>query len=79
MSSVPLRYVPNKLTKKDKKNIKKELKKSRKLYKRGIYYTRKKVKSFKPKVSNHILTAKRIYKVNNIIPNKELSKKQGVL
>ena len=77
MSSVPLRYVPNKLTKKDKKNIKKELKKSRKLYKRGIYYTRKKVKSFKPKVSNHILTAKRIYKVNNIIPNKELSKKTG--
>ena len=27
MSLVPLRYVPNKLTKKDKKNIKKELKK----------------------------------------------------
>ncbi len=31
MSSVPLRYVPNKLTKKDKKNIKKELKKYQKI------------------------------------------------
>ena len=46
---VPIKYVPKKLTKKDKNKIKKELKKSRKSYKQGKYYTRKKVDSFKTK------------------------------
>ena len=43
MPSVPSHYVPKNLSKKDKKIIKKELIKSRKLYKKGKYYTRKKV------------------------------------
>ena len=40
--SVPLRYIPKRLTKKDKKKQAKELRKSREAYKKGKYYTRKK-------------------------------------
>ena len=58
--NVPIRYVPTRLTKKDKRKQSKELKKSRKAYKRGKYYTRKKVKSFKSKVSPHILKARKM-------------------
>ena len=43
MVNVPQRYVPRNLTKKDKKKQKKQLLKSRKNYKKGNYYTRKKV------------------------------------
>ena len=46
--NVPRRYVPKSLTTKDTKIVKTELNKSRKKYKQGIYYTRKKVKSYKP-------------------------------
>lgn len=74
---VPKRYVPSVLTRKDIKIIKRELNKSRNKYKKGIYYTRKKVKSFKHKPSNHVLNAKRIYGVDKIIPNKVLANKTG--
>ena len=59
----PIKYLPNILSKKNKKKITKELKKSKKLYKKGKFYTRKKVKSFKSKKSKHILNAERIYKI----------------
>ena len=77
MSSVPKRYVPKQLSKKDKKKQAKELKRSRKAYKKGKYYTRKKMKSFKSKVSPHIMKAKRIYGVKNISANSNLAKKTG--
>ena len=75
--NVPIKYLPKRLTKKDKKILKKELKKSRKGYKKGKYVTRKKVKSFKSKKSQHILNAERIYKIKNLAVNKELVKKTG--
>ena len=74
---VPKRYVPKYLTNKDVKIVKSELNKSRKKYKKGIYYTRKKVKSFKYKQSDHILNAKKIYCIDKIIPKKLLSIKTG--
>lgn len=77
MVNVPIKYVPKKLSRKDKKKVKKMLKKSRRLYKQGKYFTRKKVKSFKSKVSPHILKARKIYKIDNIKPNKNLAKKSG--
>lgn len=77
MKPVPIRYLPNKLTKKDKIRQSRMLNKSRKMYKKGLYYTRSKVKSFKSKPSNHVKNALRIYKVNNITPNKQLSKATG--
>ena len=75
IKKIPLRYLPKKLTFKDKKKQIKMLKKSRKLYKKGIYYTRKNIKSFKSKKSNHILTAKKIYNINKIGATNDLSKK----
>ena len=74
---VPLRYVPKRLSKKDKIRQRRELNKSRKAYKKGKYYTRKKVPSFKSKTSDHILKARKIYKLDKITPSKELAKKTG--
>ena len=75
MTTVPVKYVPKTLSKKDKEKQRQMLKKSRNLYKKGIYYTRKKINSFKSKVSPHILKARKIYKIENIKPSKELAKK----
>ena len=73
----PLRYLPNKLSKKDKQKQVNRLLKSRKLYKNKIYYTRQRVSSYKNKTSNHIENARKIYKIDKIIPNNELSRKTG--
>jgi hypothetical protein len=69
-----LRYIPKTLTKKDKKKQSKEILKSIKLYKKGKYYTRKKISSFKSKKSKHILKAQKIYNVEKIGATKELAK-----
>ena len=74
---VPIRYIPKRLSKKDKKKQSRQLKKSRKLYKKGIYHTRKKVPSFKSKKSNHIRNAERIYNIDSLKINKELERKTG--
>ena len=74
---VPIKYVPKRLTRKDKKKARRELKKSRKAYKKGKYYTRKKVKSFKSKKSNHIINAMKIYGVKSVSASPKLAKKSG--
>ena len=75
--SYPKRYVPKRLTRKDKRKQKREISKSRKAYKKGKYYTRKKVKSFKSKESAHVTKAKKVYGVKNISANANLAKKTG--
>jgi len=75
--SVTLRYLPKRLSRKDKTAQLKMIQKSRKMYKKGIYYTRKPVKSFKTKTSKHILAARKMYNLENIGPNKELAAKSG--
>jgi len=72
---LPKRYVPKSLTKKDKQKQKQQIKKSKRLYKKGKYHTRKNIQSFTSKPSPHITTAKKIYKIDNIKPSKELAKK----
>jgi len=76
-TTINLRYLPKSLTKKDRKKQSKMLLKSRRLYKKGNYYTRKPVKSFLNKPSKHILKARKMYGVNNIGATDELSKKTG--
>jgi hypothetical protein len=71
------KYLPNKLSRRDTIYEKKQLDKSIKLYKQKKYYTRKNIVSYPHKVSNHILRARRVYKLEHIIPSKELSKKTG--
>ena len=73
----PVRYLPAQLSKKDKIKEARMLMKSKKLYKKGKYYTRQKVKSFKTKPSNHVANARRIYGVENVSPTPELAKKTG--
>lgn len=74
MTSVPLRYVPSTLSQGDKKRQAKYLKLSRRAYKKGRYHTRKKVKSFVSKESPHIVKARKMYKVPNIKPSRQLAK-----
>jgi hypothetical protein len=74
---LPVRYLPKILTKKDRKKQVKMILKSKKLYKKQKYYTRKNVSSYKSKKSNHILNARKIYNIKNISPNKELALKTG--
>ena len=50
---------------------------SRRLYKKNKYYTRKDVPSYKSKTSNHIVDARKIYKISNVGPSKELASKTG--
>jgi len=76
-SKVNLRYLPKRLTKKDKKIQYGMLMKSRKLYKKGRYFTRKPLRSYKNKTSKHILRAKKIYGVANIGATNELAKATG--
>jgi hypothetical protein len=74
---IPIRYLPKKLSKKDKKKQLNMLLKSRKQYKQKKYFTRKKISSFQSKVSPHIIKARKIYKLDKIIPNNQLSKATG--
>ena len=73
----PTRYLPSLLTLKDKAKQTRMLRKSQKMYKQGKYYTRKPVPSFKSKPSKHLANARRIYKVENVLPNEELAKATG--
>ena len=73
----PMRYLPKVLTKKDKKTQINMLIKTKKLYKKNKYYTRKQLPSYKNKKSSHILDASRIYNIKTITPNAELAMKTG--
>ncbi len=74
---VPVRYLPKRLSKKDRHAQLRMLAKSRRMYRRGKYYTRKKVSSFDSKESKHIKAARRLYGVDTIAPSDELSLAAG--
>ena len=74
---IPIRYLPKNLSKKDKQKQIKMLMKSKKFYKKDKYYTRKQVSSYKNKPSKHIINARKLYNVEKITPNKELSLATG--
>ena len=73
----PKKYIPKSITKKDKIKQKKEIEKSKREYKKGKFYTRKKLGSFKTKLSPHVKKAYKIYNLDKIKINKSLSKKTG--
>jgi hypothetical protein len=74
---INLRYLPKRLTRKDRKKQGKQLIKSRRLYKKGIYHTRPKMSSFKSKKSTHIIKAEKMYNVDKIGATNELAKATG--
>ena len=77
MNTFIKRYLPDTLSRRDKAKQRKELTKSRRLYKRGKYYTRKTIRSFTSKPSKHVARAMKLYEVDKISPSRELSRKTG--
>jgi len=73
---IPIRYV-SPLSKQDKIIQKKMILKSRRLYKKGIYSTRKALPSYPHKESKHIVKAKKKFGVTSMVPSVELAKKTG--
>jgi hypothetical protein len=76
-AKIPLKYLPKRLTRKDRTKVAADLAKSRRLYKRGKYYTRRQVASYPHHKSQHIANAERIYGTRNIRPSRELAAKTG--
>ena len=75
---VPIRYVPRTLSRKDRRNQIAMLKRSRRMYKRGKYYGRTtKLKSYPHVASKHVVAARRMYRVDRIVPNAALAKATG--
>ena len=74
---IPLRYLPFGLSNKDSEKQVQMLKKSRTQYKKGKYFTRKQVPSFHSRPSKHVKNAQKIYRLNKIVPSKELAKATG--
>ena len=72
---INIKYLPKNLSLKDKKIQGKMLQKSQKMYKKGIYYTRKNVHSFHSKKSKHVIKASKMYNVQKIGATDELAKK----
>lgn len=77
MVRVPIKYVPERLSRRDKRKQTQMLLRSRALYKQGKYYTRKRVSSYKHKPSKHVVKARKMYGVDNIVPGPELAKATG--
>ena len=73
--NIPKKYVPDVLTNKDSKKQKSYIKKSRKMYKKGKFFNRPKVKSYKTRKSRHVNKAKKVYNVDKVSVNNELAKK----
>ena len=73
--NVPKRYIPRSLSKRDLGKQRAYLRKSRRLYKRGVFWQRPVVKSFKSKPSGHVANAIKKYGVDTVKPNAELARK----
>lgn len=71
------RYLPNRLSSKDRKKQALQLNKSKKMYKKGKYFNRKPLKSFKSTTSSHIINARQMYGVDVIGATASLSKRSG--
>lgn len=77
LKKYPKKYVPKYLSAKNMKKQANEIEKSKKNYKKGKYYTRKKMNSYKHVKSPHIKKAMKLYKIENMKLNQSLSRKCG--
>jgi hypothetical protein len=73
----PIRYLPKRLSEKDKDKQVRQLLKSKRLYKQGKYFTRDKIASYVHKESAHVKKAKHIYGIDKIVPGSVLSQRTG--
>tara|TARA_Y100001978_G_C23588691_1_gene382726 strand:- start:138 stop:647 length:510 start_codon:yes stop_codon:yes gene_type:complete len=75
-NKLPKHYYKSLSLKEQDKQIR-QIQKSQKLYKQKKYFTRKKMSSFKPKISKHITDFKKCYGIS-LNNNRLISKKTGV-
>ena len=73
----PTRYVPRSLSKNDETKQLGMLAKSKRLYKQGRFFTRKRLSSYKHRKSAHLSNARKIYGVDSVQPNADLARKTG--
>lgn len=70
---IPSHYIPKTLRDKDRKKQKQNIRNTQKAYKKGIYINRPKL-HFQTKTSSHILKAKKMYGVDQIVPSRKLAR-----
>lgn len=73
--TIPIKYAPKRLTQKDRIKQLSALKRSRRLYKQGVYYKRPKITSFKARKSNHLEHARKLYGVKDMSITPSLARK----
>ena len=76
-TNIPYRYAPRTLSARDRRRQLAEIRKSRRLYKRGIYHARKTMKSYPNVKSPHVRNAMRMYRVATMRPSPLLAKRTG--
>jgi hypothetical protein len=74
---VPARYVPAQLTRKDREAQKRALRRSRKLYQKGVYWERPRLASFRSRPSRHVRRAYQLYGVDTMAPGPVLARRSG--
>jgi hypothetical protein len=74
---IPVRYLPFGLSETDEAKQMAMLHKSRKMYRRRKYITRKRLSSYDSKPSSHLVNARNIYGIPNITPGKGLVEATG--
>jgi Family of unknown function (DUF5824) len=75
--SIPYRYLPNTLSRRDWDKQKRGILRSRRLYKKGVYLSRPKLQSYKHRRSSHLRRAEEMYGVPKIKPSRELARATG--
>lgn len=73
--TVPLRYAPKQLSRRDRKLQMAALRRSRKLYRHGKYYQRPTIASFKTRKSRHLSRATKLYGVPDMAITPKLAQK----
>ena len=70
-----IKYVPKTLSKKDQVRQRAMIRESKRLYNKGIFFTRKHLKSYSYRPSKYIARARQLYGVT--APGRELERKTG--
>jgi len=73
--NIPQKYIPPSISKKDYLKQRRNILKSRKLYKKGIFFSRPKIKTFKSRKTKHLGHVQQMYGVENLKPTPMLARK----
>ena len=74
---IPLKYIPLRLSRKDRRKQRAMLQASRRAYHKGQYLSRSPLPSYPSRPSRHLEKARRLYGVETMTPTKKLSQQTG--